>query len=334
VNRKLLAGIVGVVAVVGLTAADCTPPSSPNDVYVTDPSDGGYPDVETTGHDTPLNELTVLDLGCAGLWVDNDGYWYNPAFPNTPLVQGKTLDGYHVTAAGVRVVPGTTGVVIRDSLIDTSYAEETCENIFWVVRDEGSGTLVEDTELDGEGVVHFGLGLNDGGTARRLNIHDVEDGMGVGGDTSIQDNYIHDLSATNTTDPHYDGIETTSSDVVLHHNTILVPEQTGAINIGNNNGALSNILIFQNLLAGGTYTIYVDDQFGTGQITNVDIAGNLFGGLGSEKDPEEDTPFGHWFIRGTNNTPQNQPDSASFACDNRNDLTDALLPTFGDQSGC
>jgi hypothetical protein len=336
VQRKLLAGLIGVIAIVGLTAADCTPPSTPTTEYAADPSAGGYPDVETTGHDTPVGELTTLDVGCASVWITTDGVEkFTPGVGTELLFSGQTISGYHIVAGGVHVRPEITGALIEDSLIESSYDETTCPWPWNLVDDKGTDTIIEDSELDGESVVTAGALVNDTGTARRLNIHDVEDGMGVGSDTSIQGNFIHDLTSSNNPDPHFDGIVTTSTTgVVLHHNTVLVPEQTGAINIGNNDGPVSNVLIFQNLLAGGTYTIYVDDQFGAGTITNVDIAGNLFGPLGSEQDPEQETPFGHWFIRGSNNDPVNQPDAASMACDNRNDKTDALLPTFGDQSGC
>ena len=94
----------------------------------------------------------------------------------------------------------------------------------------------------------------------------------------IQDNYIHDLKATQA--PHYDGIQLDGgvSNVIIRHNTVINDYgQTSAVMIDNYFGPISNITVDNNLLVGGGYTIYVDGQFNGGSITGVSITNNHMG---------------------------------------------------------
>jgi hypothetical protein len=153
-----------------------------------------------------------------------------------------------------------------------------------------TGVTIEDCELDGGPFdTGAGVGMQDGCTVRRTNIHSVENGISSGADNiTIADNFIHDLTVTGAT-PHYDGIQSSGghSNWVIRHNTIRVPGQTAAVFIANDDGATDQVLIEDNLLEGGTYTIYVDDQFSASDITNVTVRNNRLGVH----------TFGYYFIR-------------------------------------
>jgi hypothetical protein len=93
----------------------------------------------------------------------------------------------------------------------------------------------------------------------------VGDGLGIGNDVQVVDSYIHGL--VNCSDCHVDGVQSTSGvNIVLRHNTIENSfTQTSCIMLGNEFGPLRNVLIEDNLLNGGGYTIY-----GGGSDSNVD----------------------------------------------------------------
>ncbi|MCK1359492.1 hypothetical protein IVB28_11760 [Bradyrhizobium sp. 199] len=112
------------------------------------------------------------------------------------------------------------------------------------------------------------------------NIYNVENGIGVdGGNTLIQDNYIHDMIASGS--PHYDGISIDGKnfDITIRHNTVINDHtQTAAIMIDNYFGPVSNVVVDNNLLYGGGYNIYSSSQFDGGSVTGVVVTNNHMGG--------------------------------------------------------
>ncbi|PSO15064.1 hypothetical protein C7G42_29225 [Bradyrhizobium sp. MOS003] len=112
------------------------------------------------------------------------------------------------------------------------------------------------------------------------NIYNVENGIGVdGGNTLIQDNYIHDMIASGS--PHYDGIsiDGKNSNITITHNTVINDHtQTAAIMIDNYFGPVSNVTVDNNLLYGGGYNIYSSAQFDGGSVTGVSVTNNHMGG--------------------------------------------------------
>jgi hypothetical protein len=95
---------------------------------------------------------------------------------------------------------------------------------------------------------------------------------GPGDHWNIHDNYIHD--AVNLGEDHIDGMNLWGdgqTDFTIRHNTVLNNQpQTSCIN---NPGSTSNVLITDNLLAGGGYTIYAGAFRG---VTGERIVGNYF----------------------------------------------------------
>ena len=67
--------------------------------------------------------------------------------------------------------------------------------------------------------------------------------------------------------------------VTIEHNTVDLTghDQTSAVMIDNYFGTIDNIVVNNNRLLGGGYTVYSDGQFTGGSITNVAFTGNRLG---------------------------------------------------------
>jgi hypothetical protein len=236
-----------------------TPP--PGGTCLPDPSACGYPDAETTG---VTGALTPVDMGCGDYLVADDG----ALIENLDIHGTLLVTGDNVTIRNVRV-------------------RTTCN--FIAVALIGTGITFTDSEVDGSSTTGYGVGIGDGAVMQRLDIHHVTDGMT--GDTDnwvAQDNWIHDLADTSG-QGHFDGIQFDGgqSNIDIVHNTISIPADTGTVNIANNDGPTFDVEVTDNLLAGGTYTVYVDDQFSSAPITDIRVTNNRFGWH----------TFGYWFLR-------------------------------------
>jgi hypothetical protein len=210
----------------------------------------GFPDVMNTG--VPAG---VSLIPSSGLTI------------NTP---GAVIEGLDIQGA---VTINADSVTLKNSKVTAGG---------WVVINITSGKIgvvIQDCEVDGmsaEGV----RGISGQGTFLRNNIHHVEDGIYLtGSNTLIQDNYIHDLQS-NWSGPHYDGIATDGgvSNITIRHNTIINEHgQTSAVMLSNYFGSVTNVIVDNNRLAGGGYTVYSDGQFGGGTISGVSFTNNTLG---------------------------------------------------------
>ncbi|WDR02921.1 right-handed parallel beta-helix repeat-containing protein [Devosia algicola] len=150
------------------------------------------------------------------------------------------------------------------------------------IKTGSNGVVVQDCEINGVGSNNDGShGINGVGTFLRNDIYNVENGInvGAGSGTVIEGNYIHDLKATGS--PHYDGIQIDGgqSDILIQNNTVINDHgQTAAVMIDNYFGSVSNVVVTNNLLVGGGYTIYSDGQFGGGKLSGIEITNNHIGG--------------------------------------------------------
>jgi hypothetical protein len=188
---------------------------------------------------------------------------------NTPgaVISGLDITGYlnvnapNVTVRNVRVNATTWGAII--------------------VRAKGGGVLIEDSEIfstyatgGSKGVLFFDG--TSGGTVRRCNIHNVEDGVYAQGDHFvIQDNYIHD-SESNSSDPHADGVQIsadTNHVVVKHNNVVYDNAANSSFTIGNNEGPVDDVRLEDNRFIGGGYTVRCDGR-GSHAMTNITITNN------------------------------------------------------------
>jgi hypothetical protein len=150
------------------------------------------------------------------------------------------------------VLVNAPGVVIRRSKMNcVSSAADSYS---------GAAVVLEDVEID--------CGNSKGTTAvadynfaiRRANIHSCENGFDIDGSATIRDSYIHDLVPYDpATDPHTDGAQITpvGRNITILHNTIYAGNGTSAVISPNvADGVVSNVLIQDNLMAGGAYTLY------------------------------------------------------------------------------
>ncbi len=192
-----------------------------------------WPDSDSTGVPSSTS-LTVV----AG-WV-------------SATVPGQVLEGLDIRGC-VRVK--ASNVIIRRSRV-------TCDGTDYAIGqvNGATGLLVEDVEIDGGGLTVASICCGDY-TARRVNTYNSEDGPRVGSRTTIEDSYIHHLKRR--VDSHNDALQTTGgSDIIIRHNNLQAYNPTtndpfnAAIMLGSTTApSLSRVLIEDNLLNGGNYTV-------------------------------------------------------------------------------
>jgi hypothetical protein len=125
--------------------------------------------------------------------------------------------------------------------------------------------LVEDVEVDcGNTVGRTGI-TPQNYTARRVNAHNCDNILWAENNVLIEDSYIHDpIPYDPVTDPHTDGVQlpTDATNITIRHNRIY-GGYISQSNFGNSaittGGSTSNLLIEDNILAGGGYTLRCDE---------------------------------------------------------------------------
>jgi hypothetical protein len=176
------------------------------------------------------------------------------------------IDGQNIRGC---VLVNAPGVVIRRSKMNCVYSSADTYS--------GAAVVLEDVEIDCGNSTGTTAAGDYNFTIRRANIHSCENGFDIDGRVIIQDSYIHDLLRYDAaTDPHTDGAQITpvGSDITIVHNTIYAGDGTSAIISPNvADGVVSNVLIQDNLMAGGAYTLYCQ-QDGAGN--NYRVVNNHF----------------------------------------------------------
>lgn len=192
------------------------------------PSSCGYPDTTNTG--VPA-EITLTK-------VTGD---------MTIRTAGTVIDGKDITGC---VTVDAPGVTIKNTRI-------TCDGYYGILTAdqavaEGSVPLtVQDVEIvcGGNTTAIAYANLN----VWRAYIHGCENGFSLDRDATVQDSYITDIKEING--GHGDGMQFGGSveNIVINHNSVIVGEVTAAINW---TGETVSMLVENNLLSGGGYTIY------------------------------------------------------------------------------
>jgi Ca2+-binding RTX toxin-like protein len=202
-----------------------------------------------------------------------------PNSGNTGVPAGTTLTRYtgpHTVSAAGTVINGKSmgcitvrapGVVIRNSKISCSggYAVYAGDGDF-----SGTPLVVEDSEVDCN--LTGGNGFGEANiTVRRVDIQGCENGFDVNQNITVEDSYIHDLY--NGGSAHTDGAQMAaghyenghvvdgSRNVTFRHNTIYGMGADGSFGtsaIISNRGADRDILIQNNLMAGGAVALYCE----------------------------------------------------------------------------
>ena len=199
------------------------------------------------------------DASCTGVPKGTSLTTHNGSI--TVSTPGTVLSGLDVHGC---VQIETTGVVIRNSRI-------SCTGGYVVYGHTNASFRIEDSEVDcgntnGTGIGDINL------TALRVNVHGCENGFDVDSKADIEDSYIHDLFES--AEAHTDGIQTAAAqNLTVRHNRIYANNGTSAIITAKSATSPANVLYDSNLLAGGAYTLYCD-QNGTG--SNFRVTNNHF----------------------------------------------------------
>ena len=240
----------------GAAASSSTPPSTDTDATAAGPPPTSL---------APLQGETLTGFPTA----DTTGWQHT----------GVTLTPYRgpdeVTRAGTVIDSKDIGCIwIRAQNVVIVRSRVRCNGPYPVRVEAPASLRIEDTEVDGGGSSEPLCIAAENYTAVRVNCHGVGDGMRAGSNVTIQDSFIHDLATCG--DCHNDGIQSTGgSNIVIRHNYIDNRyDQTSCILLGEEFGDLRNVLVQNNLLNGGGYSVYGggDDN----NVSGVKIIGNRF----------------------------------------------------------
>lgn len=223
-------------------------------VDTTPPVSTGYPNATNTG--VPVGTTLTNYTG-----------------PSVITTNGTTIDSKRITyGLDIRA----NNVTIKNCLVEVD------DSFFIILSDNGNtGLVIQDTEIDGMDNISGDSAV--GGynyTLLRCNIHNTVDGIKAGDNTVIQDCYIHDMAQFQ--DSHNDGIQClgTTSLQIIHNTIILEDGATSAIILSTGSADdMRNILINDNLLGGGAYTVYGGYQAGIdtlSKVSNIQITNNMF----------------------------------------------------------
>jgi hypothetical protein len=192
----------------------------------------GYPDATNTG--VPAG--TALTVVNGGMTITTSG----------AIVENKDIRGC--------VTVNATNVIIRKSKVSCSG-----QSVIW---SGSTNLLVEDVEIACGGTPATTALTPANYTSRRVNAYGCENIMWAERNVTIEDSYLHDPIPYNPqTDPHTDSVQIPGggSNITIRHNRIYGGYISGS-NFGNSaitmGGGTSNIIVDNNVLAGGGYTMY------------------------------------------------------------------------------
>jgi hypothetical protein len=247
----------------GATAPDPSPsPTSKPTVQPTDPKPTVRPTTPPTHSQTPTPtpkptpKPTSPPPTTSSAWpgASNTGV---PA--GTKLTSSGSLDvNTDGTVINGRDITGTVTIHAKNVTIENSRIEAGGSQ--WGVEVTSGSLTMKDTEITGSG---FGAVEGDNYTLDRVNIHDFHgDGMKLGNNVTVEDSWIHNAATENG--QHADGMQLQNglSNVVIKHNYVdpLESGSNSAVFIKNDlgpNNTTGPVLVDDNLLGGGGYTLYV-----------------------------------------------------------------------------
>lgn len=270
----------------------------------------GWPGPDNTGHPS---ELTLTETSAREIHVDN-------TIIDGERITGNTDDGTLVIYA--------SNVIIRNSWITRTSGPNDSGTGVIMIKPGGSATI-ENTTLDGDFrthscVFHAGESM----TTTAVNCHHVNDAIflwewpndsGHGNNFTIKDNYFHDLTEQ-AANGHIDGIQSVGAqNGLIEHNTFRIERAAGDISvpgggitsamiIKNDNKTTSDIIVRDNLIAGGGFSIYFQDvspgngspgnptPVGGNDVVRIEVLDNKFS---TYLEGDCIGFFGVWFFRST-----------------------------------
>ena len=200
------------------------------------------------------------------------------------------IDGYRISG-GIQV--RALNVTIRNSWVTMNAGGANGSGV--VNINPGFSATIEHNLLDGQNATHACVWDEGQSMTVRFNeCRGVNDGIfnwatkvgvdGTGDNFLIAENWLHSFT-TGAANGHVDGFQTEGSrQGVIQHNTIDVSQgQNAAIAIWNGRKNSDDILVSNNLLAGGGFTVYAEDYSpseaspaGGYSVTNVRFVDNTF----------------------------------------------------------
>jgi hypothetical protein len=195
--------------------------------------------------------------------ADNTGYRSAPGTPvtgdYTSTSNGQTISGLDVTSG--TIIIAHDDVVVEDCAVDTA-------GVYGIQILAGStGAIVRYNTVTGAQTGIFGFGY-----FHHNDISGVENGVVIanGDNTTILDNYIHDLFAA--VEPHYDGIAAHGScdTILIGHNWIEGGGGQG-VYLSDEQGAADDITVTDNYIADCSYNITCGDA----GVTNATVTDNV-----------------------------------------------------------
>ena len=224
--------------------------------------------------------------------------WPGPAntgYPSgTPLraTQGRTISADNTVIDGEKITGGLViaakNVTVRNSWIISSFGTGTAVNGTGVIKiTSGASATIEYCTLDGSNRTHGGIWFEGASlVARANNIFGINDGIFVwdANNFTLEDNYLHGFT-DQTANGHIDGFQTEGASYgIIRHNTFDVSQdQDSAVAIWNGRRNSDDILVENNLMAGGGFAVYAEDYSPSEQspaggysVTNIRFNNNRF----------------------------------------------------------
>lgn len=225
------------------------------------------------GKDLTLSMVGPAAIGITSFTTGSSGRQIS----GTATYDGFTVTGPHLLIQGAMITGGldissSQPVVVRGCKVYSSG--------YWGINTRSGKILLLYNEIGGSSSSSGpDTGLNVGSDnliAFRNRITYMKgDGISVGGKgAQILENYVHNFVPS--PGAHHDGLQATGSNngMFIARNKILVQlNETGAINLGAWVGALTEVKVDSNYLAGGSFTFYGNG----GTTTNVSVTNNIFG---------------------------------------------------------
>ncbi|MFZ4585640.1 MAG: hypothetical protein ACOYNI_10490 [Acidimicrobiia bacterium] len=287
-RRALVPLAIGLLALSAcVPTAAPTPPTTakPTTTTAKPTTTTAKPTTTTAKPTTTTAKPTTTTTAAAPAPAASGGAFILRTASNTGVPTGTALTTVNgditVTTPGTvidsKLVNGCIYVRANNVTIRRSKIVGSCFSIIEIRDWEGvSGTLIEDTEVDGKNAAENCIAFG-GYTARRVSLHNCMDGAKIGDNTTIDDSYIHHLANTSTC--HCDGVQSTGGNgTYLRRNNFDVVGSGAAIMLGDEFGRLSNIAIDGNRINGGNFGLYGGWNQSTGtQPSTMSVTNNRFG---------------------------------------------------------
>ena len=242
-----------------------------------DPHLCGFPDQTNTGVPAGAGLRPVPGEVASGPGWTSDSAGDVEVSGNGAVFEGYVVHGYidvsgsNVTIKGNEIINAGNDIDGDGINLSGNPANTTIENntIYSPNGAHGAGGIfagIKDINGESRGTQVLGNNIADASTG-------VQIYMGL-----IENNYIHDVAPA-APDSHLNGTTSNGSTVPLtiQHNTVFNPNgQTDAVSLFEDFGPEANVVINNNLLAGGGYVVYGGQNDGGPQAHNIRITNNRF----------------------------------------------------------